>query len=37
MAQLTNQEVTAFKTLHELMNPQHTNAIGFTAQISSKR
>jgi hypothetical protein len=29
--------VGIFKTLHELMNPQRTNAIGFTAEISSKQ
>jgi hypothetical protein len=27
--------VGIFKTLHELMNPQRTNAIGFTADVSS--
>lgn len=29
--------VGIFKTLHQLMSPQHTNAIGFTAEVSSKR
>jgi hypothetical protein len=29
--------VGIFKTLHELMNPQQTNAIGFTANVSSNR
>jgi hypothetical protein len=29
--------VGIFKTLHELMNPQHTNAIGFTADVSLNR
>jgi len=27
--------VGIFKTLHELMNPQRTNAIGFTANVAS--
>jgi phage regulator Rha-like protein len=27
--------VGIFKTLHELMNPQQTNAIGFTAKVTS--
>jgi phage regulator Rha-like protein len=27
--------VGIFKTLHELMNPQRTNAIGFTANVTS--
>jgi phage regulator Rha-like protein len=27
--------VGIFKTLHELMNPQRTNAIGFTAKVTS--
>jgi hypothetical protein len=27
--------VGIFKTLHELMNPQRTNAIGFTAHVTS--
>jgi hypothetical protein len=27
--------VGIFKTLHELMNPQRTNAIGFTADVAS--
>jgi len=29
--------VGIFKTLHELMSPQQTNAIGFTADISPSR
>jgi len=27
--------VGIFKTLHELMSPQRTNAIGFTAEVRS--
>ena len=27
--------VGIFKTLHDLMNPQRTNAIGFTANVAS--
>jgi hypothetical protein len=27
--------VGIFKSLHELMNPRHTNAIGFTAKVTS--
>jgi hypothetical protein len=27
--------VGIFKTLHQLMNPQRTNAIGFTANLGS--
>jgi len=29
--------VGIFKSLHELMNPQRTNAIGFTVDVSSNR